>query len=432
VFTVRSPEEVGRPVPYWSAATVAELGTVEPWAGSEEEAVAALDDLLRDAVRLRMVADVPLGAFLSGGIDSSTVVALMQAQSSRPVKTFTVGFEERDYDEADHARAVARHLGTEHTELTVTSAEARAVIPRLPDIYDEPFADSSQIPTFLVSQLARRHVSVSLSGDGGDELFGGYDHYRKMQRLWGKVRWLPRMVRRGVRRAILGAGLPTCASWGGGRLANLDLFRARLRRTADLLAAANPDEAYEAVASHWTGARGLVIGYDDGNPGLSRTARAPNLPTFLQRMMYVDSVTYLPDVILTKLDRASMAVSLEARVPILDHRVVEFAWRLPCSLRLRNGQGKWALRQVLYRYVPQGLVERPKKGFGVPVGLWLRGPLRDWAEALLDESRLRREGYLNPAPIRAKWAEHLSGQLNWELYLWDVLMFQAWLDRWSH
>ncbi len=403
---------------YWSFRDVAEKGMRDPLAMSDGEAVDALESLLRDAVRLRMIADVPLGAFLSGGVDSSTVVSLMQAQSSRPVRTFSIGFDEDGFDEAGHARAVAARLGTEHTELYVSAENARAIIPRLPEIYDEPFADASQIPTFLVSQLARRDVTVTLSGDGADELFGGYPHYLGMaQGVWRKLRWCPAAVRRRVAN-----GMEALAPFGrAGK---------RLHRLSDLVSAKTPEALYHRIVSHWKAPAGVVIGGFE--PPVARTdpSRWPDGGEFAERMLFLDSVSYLPDDIFTKVDRASMAASLEARMPLMDHRVVEFAWRLPLDLKIRGGQGKWILREVLRRHLPRELVDRPKMGFCVPIAAWLRGPLRDWAEALLGERRLRDEGYFHPEPIRERWREHIGGKADWEYYLWDVLMFQAWAERW--
>jgi asparagine synthase (glutamine-hydrolysing) len=381
-----------------------------------------------------MLADVPVGVFLSGGIDSSTVVALMQAQSTRPVRSFSIGFAEEAYNEARHAKAVAHHLGTDHTELYVTPQEAMSVIPQLPAIYDEPFADSSQIPTFLVSQLARSHVTVTLSGDGGDELFCGYVRYFWGRRIWNRIGRLPYRLR-----ALAADALRTLspASWntlfaGVNRVmastAVGELTGDRVHKLASVLAVPTPDALYHGLVSHWPRPESIVYGSHEAATALTDQTQWAGLADFTQRMMYLDAVTYLPDDILVKVDRASMAVSLEARVPLLDHRVVEFAWRVPLSRKSRNEQGKWLLRQVLYRYVPQALIDRPKMGFGVPIDSWLRGPLRAWAEELLGEHRLREQGYLDPAPIRAKWAEHLSGSRNWQYWLWDILMFQAWLD----
>jgi asparagine synthase (glutamine-hydrolysing) len=420
-----------RPVRYWSARSVVESGAASFFMGTEQDAVEQLDRLLRDAIGLRMISDVPLGAFLSGGVDSSVVVALMQAQSTRPVKTFTIGFHEEDYNEAIHAAEVAKHLGTEHTELYVTPAEAMAVIPRLPDMYDEPFADSSQIPTYLVSQLARKHVTVALSGDGGDELFAGYNRYFWGRQLWRRVSWLPQSVRRGMAGGIrsvspdvldaisrkLRAVVPVMPSFGD-----------KLHKLAEILVMKDPETMYLGLVSLWKDPAHIVLGGQDLCTTLTDRHRWADVKNFTLQMMALDLVTYLPDDILTKVDRASMAVSLEARVPLIDHRVVEFAWRIPLSMKIKQeDEGKWLLRQVLHRYVPKHLIERPKMGFGVPIAQWLRGPLRDWAEDLLNESRLRREGYFNPEPIREKWREHLSGQRNWQYLLWNVLMFQAWL-----
>jgi len=423
------------PLAYWSARRAAQAGLADAFAGSEVEAVNVLEQHLKRAVAGQMLADVPLGAFLSGGIDSSLVVALMQAQSSRPVKTFTIGFHEADYNEAAHAAAVARHLGTEHTELYVTPQQALDVIPRLPTLYDEPFADSSQIPTFLVAQLARQHVTVALSGDGGDELFGGYNRYFWARQLWRRIDGMPRLAR-----ALAARGLRALPPAWWNRLFALagPLVPGRLRyanpgdklhKLAGLLAAERPEAIYRHLVSHWDDPASMVIGATEPPTAVTDPAAWLDCADFEQRMMLLDAMTYLPDDILVKVDRAAMGVSLETRVPLLDHRVFEFAWRLPLSMKIRDGQGKWPLRQVLYRHVPKTLIERPKMGFGVPLDSWLRGPLRAWGEALLDDSRLKQEGYFDPAPIRRKWAEHLSGRRNWQYHLWDVLMFQAWLER---
>jgi asparagine synthase (glutamine-hydrolysing) len=435
ILTVQLGEAVAQPVPYWSAKSIAESGINQPFTGSETEAIAQLDTLLRDAISLRMVADVPLGAFLSGGIDSSTVVALMQAQSTQPVKTFTIGFYEDSYNEATYAKAVAQHLGTDHTELYVTPAEAMAVIPKLPTLYDEPFADSSQIPTFLVAQLARQQVTVSLSGDAGDELFGGYNRYFWGHRIWQQIGWIPYSLRSAVTCALTKRSPQL---WND-TFANLHpILQAtfkhqnpgdKLHKLAEVLAAKSPDAMYTGLVSHWKEPEAVVMGSSEPSTVLTNSQAWANLPDFTQRMMYLDTVSYLPDDILVKVDRATMGVSLEARVPLLDHRLVEFAWQIPLAMKIRKDQGKWLLRQVLYKYVPPSLIERPKMGFGVPIDAWLRGPLRDWAETLLNERRLRQEGFFNPQPIRQKWAEHLVGDRNWQYYLWDVIMFQAWLDE---
>jgi asparagine synthase (glutamine-hydrolysing) len=421
--------------PYWSALETALAGVTAPRREQEAELVGELDALLRQAVRGQMVADVPLGAFLSGGIDSSTVVALMQAQSSRPIRTFTIGFDEAEYNEAEHARAVARHLGTEHTELTVTPEQAQAVIPRLPDIYCEPFADASQIPTFLVAQLARQHVTVALSGDAGDELFGGYNRYLLAQRVWRGLSAVPLPLRRATVNALL--GLPT-RTWDRLLGALRPVLPRRLRvpnpgdkvhKLAGVLAQEDLDSVYRRLVSQWSEPGELVPGGREPPTPLTLPAGLEGLRTPLQRMTYLDTVTYLPDDILVKVDRAAMAVSLETRVPLLDHRVVEFAWQVPEQYKVRGGCGKHLLREVLARYVPRELFDRPKMGFGVPIDQWLRGPLREWAEHLLDPVALRRQGYFAVEPIIRAWSDHLDGKRSNQYPLWVVLMFQAWLER---
>jgi asparagine synthase (glutamine-hydrolysing) len=432
-FKGNQPGELPDPEPYWSARHMAEMGTAHPYGGSDQDAVGELDALLRESIRERMIADVPLGAFLSGGIDSSAVVALMQAQSSRRIQTFTVGFQERDYDEAVHAKEIARHLGTDHTELYVTPQETQAVIPLLPTLFDEPFSDSSQIPTFLISELARRHVTVSLSGDGGDELFGGYNRYSWVSKIWKTTGWLPGPVK-SLGSATLHKIPP--AAWEtllSNRLIpskwRISESGEKMRKVAEVLSAGGPHDIYLDLVSHWKNPSSVVRGAVEPPTSLTRREAWAQLPDFTSWMMYMDLVTYLPDDILTKVDRASMGNSLEARVPYLDdHRVVEFAWRLPLRMKIRNGKGKWLLRQVLHQYVPGRMLERPKKGFSLPIDKWLRGPLRGWAEALLDEQRLKAEDFFNPEPISQKWREHVSGKHNWQYYLWDILMFQAWLE----
>ncbi|BCA54205.1 Asparagine synthetase [Nitrospira sp. KM1] len=426
---------VPHPVRYWSAREVAESGVLNPFEGSDEDAIARLEDLLRQSVRLRMISDVPLGAFLSGGIDSSIVVALMQAQHDTPVKTFTIGFHEQEYNEAAHAKSVARHLGTDHTELYVTPEQAMAVIPRIPDMYDEPFGDSSQIPTYLVSQLARSRVTVALSGDGGDELFGGYSRYFVGRQLWKNVHWLPQLARQTAVRSIRALSPDTWSALFSRLKKVLPAIPNpgdKLHKLAEVLALEDPDSMYLRLVSQWDNPSQAVVDTPEPLTMLTDRNRWARLDDFTLRMMFLDLMTYLPDDILTKVDRASMAVSLEARVPLLDHRLLEFAWRLPLSFKIRReGEGKWLLRQVLYRYVPQTLIDRPKMGFGVPIDHWLRGPLREWAEDLLAESRLRREGFLCPEPIRMRWLDHLSGARNWQYPLWNVLMFQAWLEAYG-
>ena len=416
---------------YWSACAVAEEGVRNPFIGGKEKAVDELDRLLRNSVREQMVADVPLGAFLSGGIDSSTIVASMQAESSRPIKTFTIGFHEEGYNEAKHAAAIAKHLGTEHTELYITPEEAMSVIPKLPSLYCEPFSDSSQIPTFLVAQLAKQHVTVSLSGDAGDELFCGYNRYQLTDKLWNKINLLPIPLREGISKGITSI---SPQAWNNitkyiPGMHKYNNVGDKLYKGAGVLGCKTVDELYVGLVSNVSTPEELVI-YGAEPPTLL-TGNAPVLSGLdeVQRMMALDLITYLPDDILVKVDRAAMGVSLETRVPFLNHKIVEFAWKVPQSMKLVNGQSKWILRQVLYKYVPKKLIESPKMGFGVPIDIWLRGPLRDWAETLLDESRLHREGYFNPLLIRKKWEEHLSGRRNWQQFLWNILMFQAWLDE---
>lgn len=431
-----SADSIGQypaPDPYWSIEDAIAAGQSDPFRGSDEEAVSALEKQIRIAVAGQMVADVPLGAFLSGGIDSSTIVALMQAQSGRPVKTFTIGFAEAGYDEAEHSKAVARHLGTEHTELYVTAAQAAAVIPKLPMLYDEPFGDASAIPTHLVSQLARAHVTVSLSGDGGDEVFGGYARYfnRNAERVWRTARSLPRPLRE-LTVSALQSDLVMLADdmvHGIRRTLRRPRDRALYARTemiAALCSCRNQEEFYTVMTSQWQQPPVSHAGASLASGSSAPLLRSVSEP--VERMMATDTVSYLADDILVKVDRAAMAVSLETRVPLLDHRVVELAWRLPYSMKVRGGQGKWLLRQVLYRHVPRELVERPKMGFGVPVDEWVRGPLRDWAEDHLSERKLNEQGLLDPGPIRARWKQHVERRHNWQDSLWLVLMFQAWLE----
>jgi asparagine synthase (glutamine-hydrolysing) len=417
-------------ITYWSAKEVVERGrraTTQKTDG--RDATDQLDHLLSDAIRLRMRSDVPVGAFLSGGVDSSAVVALMQKQSGASVRTFTIGFHEESYNEAVYARKIAGHLGTDHTELYLTSSEAASVIPRLPAMYDEPFADSSQIPTFLVSELARRHVIVSLSGDGADELFGGYTRYQWGERLWQKFGWIPVAARKIFARILLNISPRFWES----SLGWIKVTRPadKIQKLAAVISHNTPEELYLGLVSHFNHPTELVAEAFEPPTLLTEPMHWPRDQDFLQRMMFLDMVTYLPDDILVKLDRASMAVGLEARVPFLDHRIIEFAWQLPLSMKIRHGQGKWVLRQVLNKYVPNALIDRPKCGFGVPLHQWLRGPLREWAEELLDGARLRREGYFDPVPINRQWAEHLSGKHNWMPQLWNVLMFQAWSEAQS-
>jgi asparagine synthase (glutamine-hydrolysing) len=424
---------------YWNAAQVqaAAPATASP-DRTESGVVEELDRLLHDAVQLRMIADVPLGAFLSGGIDSSLVVALMQSLSSRPVRTFTIGFHEAAYNEAPHARAVARHLGTDHTEVFLTPRETLEVIPNLPLLYDEPFADSSQIPTALLCAITRRHVTVALSGDGGDEGFCGYARYEQARAICSRMSRIPARLLR-----MMGWSLEHLPVTLWERMAKLALpipavrrrsdgIGYRMLRLADRLSCATPQQLYRHLMSYWAAPADLVVGGREPTTVLDDAPPKHSIDQFIDQMMLLDTLSYLPDDILVKVDRASMAVALEVRAPLLDHRVLEFAWRQPLALKLQGGRGKLMLRRLLSRYVPAELWERPKTGFGVPVYQWLRGPLRPWAESLLDQARLRREGYLEPKPIRRLWRTLLDGQSEWAFggeLLWSVLMFQAWLEH---
>ncbi|MCC2594797.1 asparagine synthase (glutamine-hydrolyzing) [Pusillimonas sp. MFBS29] len=401
---------------YWSAQLVSRQAQDHPLSfESDLQAVDALEALLGQAVKGQMISDVALGAFLSGGVDSSMVVALMQNQSARPVQTFSIGFDDPAFNEAEYARAVAAHLGTTHTELYVSAADALNVVPDLPDLYDEPFADSSQIPTTLVARMTRQHVTVALSGDGGDELFGGYSRYVRAQRWWDRRQAVP---------AVLRAPLGALARAGAGLLP-AGHQREQFEKLADVLGAAHEGAFYRQFVSYWKDPALAVIGAE-----LPATPfDEPSDSGLFERMMLLDALTYLPDDILVKVDRAAMASSLETRVPMLDHRIFEFAQRLPSSYKRRDGQGKWLLRQVLYRHVPREMMDRPKKGFSVPMAAWLRGPLKDWGAALLDPARLKSDGLFHAGSIRQKWLEHQSGKRDWSTHLWSVLMTQAWLDK---
>jgi asparagine synthase (glutamine-hydrolysing) len=434
IVRVRGRAEGVLPEPerYWSPVALAERAAADMFDGTFEEALNVFEPLLLDSVSGRMLADVPVGALLSGGIDSSLIAALMQQHSSRPIRTYTVGYAEPSFDESSAAAAVAAHLGTEHTSITVTPRDAMEVIPLLPSVYDEPFGDSSQIPTFLVSRLAREHVTVALSGDGGDEVFGGYNRYAWIPSLTRITQRVPRPMRLA---AAAGFEMLTPATWE--RLVRIagPVLPARLRqrmpgdkltKLARALRADGPDDLYGRIVTHWSDPCHLVVGAG------RETTRLTDPPVVavtdpVLRSMWLDAMTYLPDDILVKVDRASMAVSLEVRVPYLDHRVVELGWRMPTSMKIASGQGKRTLRGLLERYVPRELFDRPKMGFGAPIGDWLRGPLRDWADDLLDPLRIADEGFLRAEPVTSAWSEHLSRRRNRQYELWDVLMFELWL-----
>ncbi len=401
---------------YWSAHEVAGRSRKHGLSfASDNDAVDALEEVLTTAVKGQMLADVDLGAFLSGGIDSSIVVALMQKNNPQAVKTYSIGFNDPAYNEAEHAMAVARHLGTDHTELYVSADDALAVVPDLAGMYDEPFADSSQIPTVLVTRMASRHVKVVLSGDGGDELFGGYSRYFRARRWWDKRESIP---------AALRTPLAAVARSASG-LVGTGHKRDQLEKLAEVLGADHSGKFYQQFVSYWKNPAEVVIGSDLPSTAFDESST----DGIFERMMLLDALTYLPDDILVKVDRAAMAASLETRVPMIDHHVFEFAQRLPLDYKIRDGRGKWLLRQLLYRHVPQQMVDRPKKGFSVPLAAWLRGPLKDWAAALLDPARLRQQGLFHAQPIVRKWQEHQSGQRDWSTHLWSILMTQAWLDH---
>lgn len=422
------------PAPYWTVAQTVESGLANTLDGTPDDAVDALEQQLSLSVRRQMLSDVPLGAFLSGGIDSSVIVALMQANSMQPVRSFTIGFDDTRYNEAPHAAAIARHLGTDHTDMVLRPDDALAVIPGLPDIYDEPFADSSQIPTLLVSKLARAHVTVALSGDGGDELFGGYNTFRYAPRLWRRIQSVPKPLR-GLAASLLAGVAPT--HWdtlldalrraSAGRLAS-GINSDKLHKLSTLLSSPNQRDFYRRLSSHWVEPGMLVRDAVEASTPLTAPGALPRSDSFEHDMMAASTAMYMPDDILVKVDRAAMAHSLEVRVPMLDHHVVELAWRMPLAWKINGGQGKWPLRQLLYRHVPQALMERPKKGFSIPLADWLREPLREWAQALIDPARLAREGYLNAGSIQHAWQQHQAGHQDHSQRLWCVLSFQAWLQ----
>lgn len=420
---------------FWSVSQAAGSAANDPYQGSIEDATVDLDTLLRDAVGIRTIADVPVGAFLSGGIDSSLVVALMQSGQGSPARTFTVGFGESDYNEAVYAKKVAKHLGTDHTEIILSPSEALKIVPQLPSIYDEPFADSSQIPTYLVCREARQHATVCLSGDGGDEGFCGYNRYIWWRQLWKVMRWLPQPVRNGVSSALMAAQPETLSQIVRPLLRMLpnrfryDSAGERIHKIAAVLVESSPDALYHRLISHWTNPASVVLGGTDPIDGRYINSGVTGLDEFTKHMMVLDTGNYLPDDILVKVDRASMAVSLEVRAPLLDYRVLEFAMRLPLSYKLRGTTGKVILRKLLAQYVPESLFDRAKTGFGIPIDQWLRGPLRPWAEDLLAENRLRAQGYFDVDAVRAVWMDHVNARRAGHYLLWDILMFQAWLDE---
>jgi asparagine synthase (glutamine-hydrolysing) len=430
VLTLDADSQLSSEV-YWSARESMSEAAVATCTAAENQQLAELEQTLKNAVVQQMVADVPLGAFLSGGVDSSLIVALMQEQSTKPIKTFSIGFDDPRFNEAEFAKAVAIQLGTEHTELYVTAEDVLSVVPKLAEIYDEPFSDSSQIPTYLVSQMARQHVTVSLSGDAGDELFCGYNRYILTAKTWNKLNRIPVLLRK-----VLAALLLAVPVKGWNALSAILPLRWRLSNLGDkfhkaavVLASRNAEQLYLGLVSHWQNPERVVLGGKEPTTALTDAKRKASFDDPILQMMAQDTLSYLPDDILVKVDRAAMAVSLETRVPFLDHKVFEHAWRLPMQIKLKDGKSKWCLRQILYKYVPEALIERPKMGFSVPLDTWLRGPLQCWAEDLLSEDRLTRDGFFNVKCVRDMWQQHLSGKHNWQYQLWNILMFQAWHQR---
>ena len=416
---------------YWSISNCAIFGANNQLRENENKIINDLENNLKKSVKKQMISDVPIGAFLSGGIDSSTIAALMQSQSNNPINTFTIGFQESDYSEANYAKEIAKHLGTNHTNLFVSSQKALDIIPKLPIIYDEPFSDSSQIPTFIVSQLTSQHVKVALSGDGGDELFCGYNRYIFSKKFSNFYRFVPTILRKALSSLILSISpkklniLPKFMPI----LNHYVNFGDRIHKGANALKVKDLSQLYYFLTSHWQNPKSVVI--DSSEPGTFLNEFKPDLSNlnFQEQMMVLDCLTYLPDDILVKIDRAAMASSIETRIPFLDHKLIEYVFKIPHNLKYRDGQGKWILRKILKKYIPEKLTERPKRGFEIPLDLWLRGPLREWAENLLNEKRIKQENYFNPEQIRNKWKEHLSEKKNWQYDLWDILMFQAWLDK---
>jgi asparagine synthase (glutamine-hydrolysing) len=417
--------------PYWSLVEVATQGVNKLKSLSANDIEKELEQLLKISIKQQMMSDVPLGVFLSGGVDSSTVVALMQAQSNQPIKTFTIGFNEQEYNEAKYAKEVARYLGTEHTELYVSAEQAMAVIPKLAYIYDEPFSDSSQIPTFLISQLAKKKVTVALTGDGGDEVFCGYNRYILSKNLWNKLTLIPLPLRK-----ILASGIKSINSQSWNKflkiLPSLNQYTNladKVYKVTSALESKTLFDLYYKLISNWQNPNEILLNGKEPRTFLTNYESELTKLDGQQQMMLLDSMTYLPDDILVKTDRAAMATSLETRAPFLNHKLLEYAWQIPQPLKLKKTQSKWILRQILYKYIPKKLVERPKVGFGVPIDSWLRGPLKDWAQALLDKTKLRNQGFFNPDSINIKWTEHFSGKKNWQYEIWSILMFQEWLSK---
>jgi asparagine synthase (glutamine-hydrolysing) len=434
ILTVSLSSRNLKPSVYWSSLNQMFDCYKKPFSGNKGQAVEQLNIILTNAVKKQMMADVPLGAFLSGGIDSSLIVAIMQSLSNTPIKTYTIGFKEDSYNEAHYAKKVANHIGTDHTELYVTEKDALKVIPQLPYFYDEPFADSSQIPTYLVSKLASESVTVSLSGDAADELFGGYNRYLLTNNLWNKISKFPIGLRIIVSKFLLSVN-PSKYNSLFKFLSFSNIFTKqenigdKIHKSASILTSSSYMELYDRLVSSWRNPSSIVIGGEDLSAFKEVIPNEINNFDSISMMMAKDLITYLPDDILCKVDRAAMATSLETRVPFLDHSVMQFAWSLPLEYKLFGNRTKWVLREILYKYVPKKLIDRPKMGFGVPIDTWLRGDLRDWAEKLLNEDRLLQEGFFNPGPIRKKWEEHLSGKRNWQHQLWVILMFQSWLEQ---
>lgn len=426
-LTVDSLNSMQTPVSYWSlqskSALKAELSQV-----TDKEVVTIVGERLSAAVKSQMIADVPLGAFLSGGVDSSLIVSLMQAQSPSSINTYTIGFNEPKFDEAPYAKAIAKHLGTTHTEFYLSADDAVSIIPSLPDVYDEPFADSSQIPTILVSRMTKQHVSVALSGDGGDELFAGYPRYQITAGLWKRIKKLPLPARH-----IMAYSLRSLSSKGWDNVCSIfpSTVRAkvngrRIYRMSELLASENLAQMYTGLMSQWQPTDDVVLGIDDRDRGIVTWESADD---YIEEMRRWDVAQYLPDDLLVKVDRGAMSASLETRAPLLDHRVAELAFSLSSSQLIKNGVGKWPLRELLKQYVPTSFFDRPKAGFSIPLAEWLRGPLKGWAEDLLAEERIKREGYFDCQKIRTAWLQHQNGTYDRSLHLWNILMFQSWLDK---